>query len=427
MAKSHVISSPQPKKKLKRKHQISLTSFFGKNSNSPTNQKAYHQGSNLSQYLSQDPCASRFGVCPICELSFPLHLLHQHTEVCIDLCSTENKKEAEKAKISDNEQIDFEKNLEARDSNAKITKIFENEEKKHLDCDTPSGKNNKENESKCDDEIKKLSNENENEVKENVDCWWKRTRLSHIDRTGFQLENRQNSISYISEPVPGLFVYEDFITEEEERIILAALDDNQDRYTLPHNMENIIKHNLTDGQPVQNPWKSCNFNGKHFGKRWGVHCNPRDRRVSAPQHPLPPFLTQTILPRLRLLEIFINNRINNKRLFSKRSKCSLENANEANAIDYRRKMGHSLTPHVDDRQMSKEPIANISLAGDCYMTFTNVKEKIAPDEKKVLLKRRTLQILTGSSRYDYSHGIKNSDILSDRRVSITIRESPLTT
>lgn len=101
--------------------------------------------------------------------------------------------------------------------------------------------------------------------------------------------------------------------------------------------------------------------------------------------------------------------------------------NEANAIDYWRDRGDYLKAHVDDRQMSKEPIANLSIVGDCYMTYRADGIRGGRDGvvQKVLLKRRTLQVLTGKARYDYSHGICNEDILSDRRISITIRESPI--
>ena len=71
------------------------------------------------------------------------------------------------------------------------------------------------------------------------------------------------------------------------------------------------------------------------------------------------------------------------------------------------------------------------------MTFRNEKKRgntttsgdasiALPQEKRVLLKRRCLQVLTGKARYDYSHGIRNVDLFSDRRVSLTMRESPLT-
>jgi alkylated DNA repair dioxygenase AlkB len=100
--------------------------------------------------------------------------------------------------------------------------------------------------------------------------------------------------------------------------------------------------------------------------------------------------------------------------------------NDANAIDYRRKHGNALTSHVDDRKKHKEPIANLSLAGSCYMTFRNQNRErnLAVEERRVLLRPRTLQVLTGKARYDFSHGIANNDLLSDRRVSLTIRETP---
>lgn len=198
--------------------------------------------------------------------------------------------------------------------------------------------------------------------------------------------------STASSSIPGLYIYENFITEEDEARILAYLDG-------------------TLGDESFVPWTPATFNGKFSGKRWGVHCNLRDKRVTAAERPLPDFVQSLILPKLAALAPMAGI-----------------HPNEANAIDYRRDMGHYLKSHVDDRQLSKEPIANLSLAGDCYMTFTNVspRRNTSVMQSKVLLKRRTLQILTGAARYDYSHGIEHSDLLSARRVSVTMRESPLT-
>jgi alkylated DNA repair dioxygenase AlkB len=195
----------------------------------------------------------------------------------------------------------------------------------------------------------------------------------------------------VEEPIPGLFLYENFITEEEERQILDELDGKAFR-------EDFL------------PWKVSTFNGRHAGKRWGVHCNLRERKVTEAENPLPRFIAELLLPKLK--------------------RCPAMKGiapNEANAIDYCRRSGHYLAAHVDDRQLSKEPIANLSLAGDCYMTFRNTKRNTAgPTVKRVLLPRRCLQILTGKARYDYSHGIDHAGLLSDRRVSVTMRESPLT-
>jgi alkylated DNA repair dioxygenase AlkB len=201
---------------------------------------------------------------------------------------------------------------------------------------------------------------------------------------------------------PGLFLYENFVTEEEEEHILKQLDDQGE--------------NLVNGKHL--PWKVSSFNGSARGKRWGVHCQLKNRCVTPAENELPEFIRMILLPRLRALHSMISGG-------------TLVVPNEANAIDYRKSMGHWLKPHVDDRHLSKEPIANLSLAGDCIMTYTSVSAAAAAAPQKqatyrVLLRRRTLQVLTGKARYAYSHGIRNADLLSDRRVSITLRESPIT-
>lgn len=227
-----------------------------------------------------------------------------------------------------------------------------------------------------------------------------------------------------SEPVPGLFLYEDFITQEEEIEILAQLEDGTNQH----------QHN----------WKPSQFNGRHYGKRWGVHCNLRDRRVHAAEHELPHFVTHIVLPKLQQL-LLRPSTTSSGTIAAAAAANALKNwkPNEANAIDYRRIDGHFLVAHVDDRQLSKEVIANLSLAGDCFMTFTNVspprrqqrdqhmssgqQPQLQKQQQlhRVLLNRRCLQILTGPARYNYSHGIAHADLLSERRVSVTMRESPL--
>lgn len=216
------------------------------------------------------------------------------------------------------------------------------------------------------------------------------TSKSNVNTT----KNVLNYLTHDREPIPGLYIYENFISEEEEAQILAELDCSS-----------------TASAANDLPWVPANFNGPHYGKRWGVHCNLRDRKVSAPENPLPHCVRSILMPRLKRLRPMAGVR-----------------PNEANAIDYRRRLGHYLSSHVDDRQLSKEPIANLSLAGDCYMTFANeaLHRNTAAKSARVWLPRRCLQVLTGRARYDFSHGIKNEDLHSDRRVSVTMRESPIT-
>jgi alkylated DNA repair dioxygenase AlkB len=188
-----------------------------------------------------------------------------------------------------------------------------------------------------------------------------------------------------SEPIPGLFVFEKIITLGEEADLLHMLD-----------FEDSL------------PWKFSRFNGISYGKRWGVHCNLRDRRVDSPQHPLP-----------QAVQDFIQTKLTKVKETLKTKNAHLKDfqPNEANAIDYRRREKHWLMAHVDDRQLSKEPIANLSLAGDCVMTFRNQKRIPAQQQQqqqpemvhRILLKRGTLMILTRKARYDYSHEIGNID------------------
>jgi alkylated DNA repair dioxygenase AlkB len=210
---------------------------------------------------------------------------------------------------------------------------------------------------------------------------------------------------FCTEPLQGLFLYEDFLTKNEESEILRQLDDTgHGGYGLS--------------------WKPATFNGRHFGQRWGVHCDLRSRQVLPAERPLPPFCAEIIVSKLSTLTT---------------QKRNLQGfiPNEMNAIDYRKSLFHSLSAHVDDRHLSKEMIVNISLAGDCTMTFAPVQKPRASSSNPrnthniatsvhVLLKRRCLQVLTGPARYQYTHSISNEHLYDERRVSLTLRESPLT-
>jgi alkylated DNA repair protein alkB family protein 4 len=140
----------------------------------------------------------------------------------------------------------------------------------------------------------------------------------------------EDCIEPMCEPIPGLFLFENFINETEEGIIINELDGT--------NTHDAFKDSVK--------WKTSNFNGLHEGKRWGVHCNLRDRRVYKEENPLPNFIVNILLPKLRRLKCMKG--------------CI---PNEANAINYRKRRGDYLKSHVDDRQLSKEAIINLSIAG----------------------------------------------------------------
>ena len=93
--------------------------------------------------------------------------------------------------------------------------------------------------------------------------------------------------------------------------------------------------------------------------------------------------------------------------------------NEVNANYYKKQNKHYLSAHFDDRRLSGELLANISLRGDCEMEFHNPKTNI---RKRVFLPRRSLQIVTKESRYDWTHAIPLECFHDDERVSLTFRK-----
>lgn len=291
---------------------------------------------------------SRFESCPLCAKSLPLHLIEAHAATCIG------------------KESDINGHLVIKSASSLV----------HVVPNRMTEKDSKNKKTA----VEPLSHD---EAK----AQWRHIIKSAKDKTDHMPECKHSSL-------PGLHLFEEFISTEEEEEIIRHLDGtNEDQQS-----EQFLQ------------WNPSRFNGKHVGKRWGVHCSLKDRKVYPHANPLPASI-QKIISRIAACEM-------------KHSIMKGCTPNEANAIDYRRAKGDYLKNHVDDRQLSKEPIANLSLAGDCYMTFR--KERPPFDEKRILLKNRTLQILTGSARYDYSHGIRNEDLLSDRRISITMRESPLT-
>ena len=186
----------------------------------------------------------------------------------------------------------------------------------------------------------------------------------------------------------GHWILDEFVDAEEEASILRALDGDS-----------------------LNAWRETTFNGRSRGKCYGRRVDLA-RKSTAPPLPgreMPAWLAFVVAR----IEAVVRERVPGIASFR---------INECNAIDYRRRLGHELHAHVDDRQLSGPVICNLSLAGDAIMQYKGMKKNSIVTHN-VRLPRRCLQIQSGASRYDYSHGIDNANLLADRRVSITFRES----
>ena len=92
--------------------------------------------------------------------------------------------------------------------------------------------------------------------------------------------------------------------------------------------------------------------------------------------------------------------------------------NECNSNKYIKSKGHYLTAHFDDRELSGELLANISLGGDAEMVYENPKTK---KTVSVYLPRRSLQIVSKESRYSWTHAIPHASLHCEERVSLTFR------
>ena len=189
-------------------------------------------------------------------------------------------------------------------------------------------------------------------------------------------------------------------------------------------------------------WEAENFNGPKLHQHYGAGISYKHRIVNLTGHKeIPPFLEPVFLKmreRVPILNDFFPNQVG------------------VNA--YLRRDGHHIRAHVDDRTLSGPFITNLSLLAHSYMTFTAEKENPktltvpdavydvdddewgpgeteetslrlftceAPGRLDVLLPRRSLQIMTGDSRYYWKHAIANEKLLGDRRISVTMRQLSL--
>jgi alkylated DNA repair dioxygenase AlkB len=174
---------------------------------------------------------------------------------------------------------------------------------------------------------------------------------------------------------PALFY--NFITEEEEQDLLAFLERG---------------------------WKPSYFNGRSLGQGWGASINLQ-KRVLGPKLPLPVEFGDIIERIVGLPEL-------------RKERWAPDNCN---AVLYERKKGHWLKAHCDDRQLSDGYVVNLTLLGRATMTFHQQKKKSGPEEIRALLPRRSLQIMSGRWRYDYTHGIAAGDLHDDVRISLNFR------
>ena len=187
--------------------------------------------------------------------------------------------------------------------------------------------------------------------------------------------------------LPGLHIFPDFVSPEEEAQLIQSIEQ-----TRP-------------------PFRISNWNGKHWNKEWGTKIRFIGTKDAAngiddasQSVPLPPFLQ------------LISDRFTNGDYLPTAAFVP----NNCNAIKYQATArGHYLGPHVDDRNLSGILLANISLLSNCTMVYVHERTQERVD---VHLPRRSLQVVTGESRYSWKHSIPLNTFEGDVRYSLTFRK-----
>ena len=196
--------------------------------------------------------------------------------------------------------------------------------------------------------------------------------------------------------IPGLYLLYDFISESEEKSLLAQIAEDS-----------------------KNPWKHSSFNGHCLSKTYGVKTQfglPGEERLvrknieELGEHDVPHYFSSLI----NRFEALVND-MNISSLGGKSFK-----VNECNINSYLKSAAHYLRPHFDDRALSGPILINLSLLGQCNMTYTKASTL---ETTSVNLPPRCLQIVSGEARWSYLHGIKAEDIIDGQRISVTWRQS----
>lgn len=179
---------------------------------------------------------------------------------------------------------------------------------------------------------------------------------------------------------PGLIVINDFITAEEEDSILSTIKFDNDK-------SSELKHR----------------NVKHYGYEFKYATN--NVSLDEPIEPIPlefNFLWQ------RLSDY--PNKSNHDFNF---------NFIPDQLTVNRYNPGQGIPPHVDTHSPFTDGIISLSLQSDIVMDFKNLKNQ----SYSVILPRRSLCIMSGESRYDWTHGItpRKSDIIPAATNGLTLQ------
>ncbi|XP_067113545.1 alpha-ketoglutarate-dependent dioxygenase alkB homolog 4 [Osmerus mordax] len=185
----------------------------------------------------------------------------------------------------------------------------------------------------------------------------------------------------VSFPFPGVFLWENFISEEDEIELAEKMDRN-------------VWRESQSGRKKQDYGPKVNF--KKHKVRVGGFCGLPD-------------ISQKLVQRMSQEPVLAG--------FQPVEQCNL---------DYSPQRGSAIDPHLDDSWLWGERLVTINLLSDTILTMS-MEEGLSEigDEGEVRVKvhlpRRSLVVLQGEARHRWKHAIYRQDVHA-RRVCSTYRE-----
>eukprot|EP00758_Cryptobia_borreli_P009661 Tbor_TRINITY_DN5500_c0_g1::TRINITY_DN5500_c0_g1_i1::g.12831::m.12831/K10766/ALKBH4; alkylated DNA repair protein alkB homolog 4 len=202
------------------------------------------------------------------------------------------------------------------------------------------------------------------------------------------------------ETLEGLLIIPDFISVEEEHEIVCFLDDGcKNRFEGWKLSQN--------GRRKQDFGPNPNFKKKKLKLRAGLPGMPEELR---------PFLTRVgnLLDKTPYTPCRPQNQQTEEE--NKNPIMRPFRVAECSSLDYDEDCQSSLDPHIDDTWLWGDRVVGMSLLNTTVMTFVGKNKMV-----DVVLKPRSLFVMSGPSRYEWLHGIR-AGRASGRRVSVTTRE-----
>jgi len=183
----------------------------------------------------------------------------------------------------------------------------------------------------------------------------------------------------LSTPIQGLFLVEDFITDEEERWLYQKIE----RY---------------------GEWKCSRTNNRRVQVSGALH-DTCYSNIPDEYTPHPDYTTDLI----ELIEELRYDTPEVKKYLTDNFMERISNPKTSELFINEYNPGDKLYLHHDNRKTYGECIIGISILSDIVMRF---------DDNKIHIPRKSLYIMTGKSRFFHKHGI---DFVKHKRISLTYR------